>query len=95
MDCFNRPEALIKTGGADAVDQTDSDSKIIAGHFYFIDIKTQKKTLDDIEVDPKKPSFVNVALRDMGPKGDGYGFTVEPNTCMPNYSDKYEPRSER
>ncbi|MDX8437747.1 hypothetical protein RFN25_30555 [Mesorhizobium abyssinicae] len=69
--------------------QMDSNSKTITGHFYFIDIQTQKKVLDDIEVDPKKPSFVNVALRDMGSKDDGYGATKEPNTCMLNYSDKY------
>ncbi|MER9353629.1 hypothetical protein NKI61_10040 [Mesorhizobium sp. M0514] len=65
------------------------NSEITTGHFYLIDINTHKRILDDVKLDAGGSTFINVALRDMGPQVDGYGATNGPNTCDIDYSDKY------
>ncbi|RWM06668.1 MAG: hypothetical protein EOR72_31350 [Mesorhizobium sp.] len=68
---------------------TVENSDEVTGNFYFLDLRTSKKVLDDIKLSPGESVFVNVTLRDSGRKVDGYGSTKESDTCELRYSDKY------
>jgi hypothetical protein len=90
--------ALINNGASPAAVRsqfrcsTGSGSEETGGNFYFFDLSTQRKIMNDIEVAAGGTAFVNVALSAAGSPRDGYPKTKHPESCEFEYSDKYGVR---
>lgn len=90
--------ALINNGASSATVRsrfkcsTGSGDGETGGNFYFFDLSTQRRIMNDIEVAAGGTAFVNIALADAGSPADGYPKTRIPEICEFEYSDKYGVR---
>ncbi|ESZ15230.1 hypothetical protein X737_22120 [Mesorhizobium sp. L48C026A00] len=67
----------------------DDNQRAFTSRYQLIDINSQKRLLEDVEVPTTGPVFVNVVLKESGLAEDGYGSTATLGTCEFRFSDKY------